>query len=306
MKPKTLEIATKTLPGGGMLLLTIAVLLGCAGVFTYTLFLTVPKDSVNLWEGGLFAISAMLLIAFLVMCGGFFTLQPNTAAALTLFGKYQGTVLQDGLHWTNPLIKRDIISLRSINFNVPTLKVNDLRGNPIEIGAVVVWKVLSTAQALFDVDDYHDFVKVQSESALRHLASIYPYDHGQSDDEEDNTVTLRSNFEEVSQGLLHELQERLQGAGVVVEEARLSHLAYAPEIAGAMLRRQQAEAIISARRKIVDGAVSMVEMALSQLTEKNIVQLDDDRRAAMVSNLLVVLCSESETQPIINAGTLYS
>jgi hypothetical protein len=193
------------------------------------------------------------------------------------------------------------VSLRARNLNGEKLKVNDKRGNPIEIAAVVVWRVQDTAQAMFDVDDYENYVRVQSESALRHLASLYAYDHG-----EENETTLRSGVEDVSQALRKELQERLQKAGVVVEEARLTHLAYAPEIAQAMLRRQQAEAVIAARQKIVHGAVSMVDMALKELAEKHVVQLDDERKAAMVSNLMVVLCGESEVHPVVNTGTLYS
>jgi regulator of protease activity HflC (stomatin/prohibitin superfamily) len=193
------------------------------------------------------------------------------------------------------------ISLRARNLNGDRLKVNDKRGNPIEIAAVVVWRVQDTAEAMFDVDDYEHYVQVQSESAVRHLASQYAYDHG-----EENEVTLRSGVDEVSQALTRELQERLDKAGVVVEEARLTHLAYAPEIAQAMLRRQQAEAVIAARQKIVHGAVSMVEMALRELAEKHVVSLDDERKAAMVSNLMVVLCGESEVHPVVNTGTLYT
>ncbi len=193
------------------------------------------------------------------------------------------------------------MSLRTRNFNTDTLKVNDQRGNPTEIAAVVVWRVQNTAQATFDVDDYRDYVRIQSESALRHLASRYPYDT-----QVDGELSLRGSMDDVSRDLQHELQERLTRAGVVVEEARLSHLAYAPEIAGAMLRRQQAEAIVAARLRIVEGAVSMVELALERLEQKKTVELDDERKAAMVSNLLVVLCGEQAAQPVVNAGTLYS
>lgn len=249
-----------------------------------------------------------LLVGFFPVLGlacflsaGFFTLQPNQGRVLILFGKYRGTAHRDGFCWTNPLNTKQLVSLRARNFNSDKLKVNDKRGNPIEIGAVVVWKVRDTAQAIFDVDDYEEFVEVQSESALRHLANCYAYDNG-----DEGEITLRSGLDEVSLALQAELQDRLSQAGVVVQEARLSHLAYAPEIAGAMLRRQQAEAIITARQKIVHGAVSMVEMALSDLAERNVVNLDEERKAAMVSNLLVVLCSESEAQPVLNTGTLYS
>jgi regulator of protease activity HflC (stomatin/prohibitin superfamily) len=235
------------------------------------------------------------------MMGGFFTLQPNEGRVLTLFGKYIGTERVSGFHFTNPFYSKTKISLRSRNFNTPKLKVNDLRGNPIEIGAVVVWRVNDTAEALFDVDNYEEFVSVQSESAVRSLASRYPYDQG-----EEGEITLRCSVDEVSLGLQQELQTRLETAGVVIEEARLIHLAYAPEIAHAMLRRQQAEAIISARQKIVHGAVSMVEMALNDISDRKIIQLDDERKATMISNLLVVLCSDSEVQPVINTGTLYN
>ncbi len=249
---------------------------------------------------------ALLAIAAVIIPPGYFTLQPNEAKVLVLFGKYKGTVSSDGFHWTNPLALsqprgRYTVSRRIRNFEVEKLKVNDKRGNPIEIAAVVVWRVVDTAHALFDVDHYEHYVKIQSDAALRHLANCYPYDHG----EEEEEITLRSGMEEVALVLKKELQERLQKAGVQVEETRLTHLAYAPEIANAMLRRQQAEAIIAARRKIVHGAVSMVEMALEDLKTKNVVDLDEERKAAMVSNLLVVLCGEAEAQPVINAGTLY-
>ena len=243
----------------------------------------------------------VLLLAGIFLCCGFFTLQPNEARVLTLFGKYVGTERRSGFHWTNPFNEKPRISLRSRNFNSATLKVNDKNGNPIEIGVVVVWKVEDTAQAKFDVDNFVEFVKVQSESAVRVLASRYSYDQGEEDE-----ITLRSGVEEVSMTLKTELQDRLEQAGVVVEEARLSHLAYAPEIAGAMLRRQQAEAVIAARTKIVHGAVSMVEMALGELSARKVVELDSERKASMVSNLLVVLCSETDAQPVLNTGTLYS
>jgi regulator of protease activity HflC (stomatin/prohibitin superfamily) len=210
-------------------------------------------------------------------------------------------VRHSGFHWTNPFNKKLPISLRARNFQSDKLKVNDKRGNPIEIASVVVWRVADTAQAVFDVDHYVDYVKVQSESAVRHLASAYAYDHG-----EENELTLRGGGEDVQRDLQQELQDRLGKAGVMVEEARITHLAYAPEIASSMLRRQQAEAVIAARQKIVHGAVSMVEMALRELAEKSVVNLDDERKAAMVSNLMVVLCGENEVHPIINTGTLYA
>ena len=245
---------------------------------------------------GVLAVGLIPLLAF-----GYFTLQPNEARVLILFGAYKGTERRSGFHWTNPFYTKRRISLRSWNLNSEKLKVNDKRGNPIEIAAVVVWRVEDTAQAIFDVQDYESYVRIQSESAVRHLASSYAYDQG-----EENEFTLRSGGDAVAQALAVELGVRLAKAGVVVDEARISHLAYAPEIAQAMLRRQQAEAIIDARQKIVHGAVSMVEMALRELAEKQVVQLDDERKAAMVSNLLVVLCAETEVSPVINAGTLYN
>lgn len=240
------------------------------------------------------------ILACLFFGSGFFTLQPNEAAVLILFGAYKGTVRSSGFWWANPLLKKQKISLRARNLDGDKLKVNDLGGNPIEIAAVVVWRVEDTAQASFDVDDYEHYVKIQSESAIRHLTRSYYYD-GESHD-----VTLRSSTDEVMEAMKVELQERFGKAGVVVEEARITHLAYAPEIAHAMLRRQQAEAIIAARQKIVHGAVSMVEMALEELAEKKVVDFDDERRAAMVSNLLVVLCSDADVQPVVNTGTLYT
>jgi hypothetical protein len=249
------------------------------------------------------AIIGISILAVLFVAGGFFMLQPNEAGVLTLFGDYSGTERTPGLRWTWPWMIRKKVSVRARNHSVDTLKVNDKRGNPVEIAAVVVWRVEDTAQALFDVDDFENFVRVQSESALRHVATRYNYDEGE--EHEAGEITLRAGADTVADALCEELQARVNLAGVKVEEAKLTHLAYAPEIAGAMLRRQQAEAVISARSKIVTGAVSMVEMALKHLSEKNVVELDDERRAAMVSNLMVVLCSERDTQPVVNAGTLY-
>ena len=247
---------------------------------------------------------ALLAVAGVVLLIGLYMLQPNEAAILTLFGQYRGTDRADGLRWANPLTLKRKISRRARNLNGPTLKVNDKRGNPVEIGAVVVWRVRDTAQAVFDVDDYENYVKVQAEAAVRHLASIYAYDDGE--DLADGEHTLRGGMDAVATALRTELQARFADAGVEVVDAKLSHLAYAPEIAQVMLRRQQAEAIVSARHKIVQGAVGMVEAALNGLSERKIVDLDDERRAAMVSNLLVVLCSDHDTQPVINAGTLYN
>jgi regulator of protease activity HflC (stomatin/prohibitin superfamily) len=234
------------------------------------------------------------------MMGGFFTLQPNMAAVLTLFGKYTGTVKTSGFHWANPMLKKTRISLRARNLNNERIKVNDSRGNPIEIAAVIVWHVTNTAQALFDVDEFVHYVSVQSESALRHLASAYPYDTT-----EEHQLSLRGSMDEVSASLTKELQDRVGKAGVKIEDARLSHLAYAPEIASAMLQRQQAEAIVAARSRIVDGACGMVEMALERLDKSSQVHLDDEKKAAMVSNLLVVLCGDRAAQPVVNTGTLY-
>ncbi|MEY2624863.1 MAG: hypothetical protein RL412_638 [Pseudomonadota bacterium] len=253
---------------------------------------------------GLFGIGIALIVAFFVSFAGFFTLQPNEARALLLFGDYKGTVRKEGFHFGNPFYSnnnsRMKISLRSRNLNGDRLKVNDKQGNPIEIAAVVVWRVHDTAQAMFDVNDYEEYVRIQSESAVRHLGSQYAYDHG-----EEHEITLRSGVDEVSEALQAELQRRLAPAGVVVEEARLTHLAYAPEVAQAMLRRQQAEAVLAARQKIVQGAVSMVELALNDLSKRGVVELDAERKAAMVSNLMVVLCGDSEAKPVINTGTLY-
>lgn len=243
---------------------------------------------------------AAFVAAIIISCG-FFTLQPNEAVVLILFGKYQGTVRDSGFFFTNPFNKRNKISLRARNLNGEKLKVNDKRGNPIEIAVVVVWRVQDTAQAVFDVESYGNYVTIQSEAAVRHIAGSNAYDNGES-----NELTLRGGSDEVSAALTRELQERLAKAGVHVEESRLMQLAYAPEIAQTMLRRQQADAVIAARQKIVHGAVSMVEMALRELSEKDVVHLDEERKAAMVSNLLVVLCGESDAKPVINAGTLYS
>lgn len=241
----------------------------------------------------------------LLLCGlclnGLFTVEPNVAKVLTLFGKYQGTAKVPGLWFTNPFIAKKAVSLRVRNFETAKLKVNDARSNPVEIGAIVVWKVIDTAEAIFEVNDYEKYVTMQSESALRALASSYPYDHHGSDD-----IALSTHTVEVSKGLMAALHERFAKAGVEVLEARISHLAYAQEIAAAMLQRQQASAIVAARQTIVEGAVGMVEMALEQLSGRNIVTLDDERKASMVSNLLVVLCSDRAAQPVVNTGSLYS
>jgi regulator of protease activity HflC (stomatin/prohibitin superfamily) len=299
-----------------MLPSNIALILGSAALFVYSLVHGLRTEGRPMWA--LLIIAVLLELWSWIMLIGFFTLQPNEARVLLLFGAYKGTVRKSGFHWANPFYSRslkaggpqapalpacgrDKVSLRARTLNVVKLKVNDKRGNPIEIAAVVVWRVADTAQAVFDVDDYEGYVHLQSESALRHLASAYRYDDG-----EENEPTLRGNVDEISRALRQELQERLAIAGVVADEARLTNLAYAPEIAQVMLRRQQAEAVIAARQKIVHGAVSMVDMALKDLAQKEVVELDNERKAAMVSNLMVVLCSESEVHPVVNTGTLYT
>jgi regulator of protease activity HflC (stomatin/prohibitin superfamily) len=249
-------------------------------------------------------IAAPLFILGAFVLSGLYMLQPNEAAILLLFGAYKGTDRTQGLRWANPFYKKQKISLRAHNLASDRLKVNDKRGNPIEIAAAIVWRVQDSAQASFDVEDYEEYVRIQAEAAVRHLASSYAYDEGE--DLHEGEITLRAGQDRVTQSLIRELTDRFEQAGIVVEDAKLTHLAYAPEIAQVMLRRQQAEAIIAARSKIVHGAVSMVEMALKGLSERDIVHLDDERRAAMVSNLLVVLCSEGEAQPVINTGTLYT
>ena len=272
------------------------------------LFLFIVHAALTVW--GINAIIAESLFGIIASCtlwsllfvlwGGLFIVNPNEARVMQLFGKYSGTVKAAGLRWANPFFLKPKISLRIRNFETGKLKVNDANGNPIEIGTVVVWKVVDTAEALFEVDDYVNFVHVQSEAALRNLATDYPYDaYGQND------VALSSHTSQISEQLKGEVQARLEKAGVEVIEARISHLAYSPEIAHAMLQRQQASAVIAARAKIVEGAVGMVDMALELLSDKKIVELDEERKAAMVSNLLVVLCSDRGTQPVVNTGTIY-
>ncbi|MFL6737442.1 MAG: SPFH domain-containing protein [Sphingomonas sp.] len=239
-------------------------------------------------------------IAFILVMPGFYMLQPNQAAAITLFGEYRGADRATGLRWTWPWMAKKKVSVRANNFISEKIKVNDLRGNPIDIAAQIMWRVVDTAQALFDVDDYKQFVRVQVEAAIRTIGSRYPYD-----DFTHQEVTLRGHHEEVGAELRTELQARLNVAGITIDECGFTYLAYATEIAGAMLRRQQAQAVVAARRTLVEGAVGMVEMALDALSEKNVVELDDERRAAMVSNLMVVLCGERDTQPVVNTGTLY-
>lgn len=251
--------------------------------------------------------AGVLLLTALWFLTGLYTLNPNQAALLKLFGSYRGTDRAEGLRWANPFYSRSKVSTRAYNFNSEKLKVNDLRGNPIEIAAAIVWRVEDTARCSFDVEDFASYVLTQAEAAVRHLASSYAYDN--LDDAASvaaQEITLRSGGEAVGAALRHELQARFSLAGIVVVDAKLTHLAYAPEIAGAMLRRQQAQAIIAARSLIVQGAVGMVELALSGLQERGLVDLDDERKAAMVTNLLVVLCSDHDAQPVVNAGTLYN
>jgi regulator of protease activity HflC (stomatin/prohibitin superfamily) len=278
-------------------LVALAILLPLLLLIVYEFIMSARSGADAVW----FTIGWALLIAVDVAClGGLFVVNPNEAKVLQLFGDYKGTVKKPGLRWANPFYSKRRISQRIRNFEGQHLKVNDIEGNPIEIAAVVVWRVVETAEASFEVDNYENFVHVQSEAALRNLATSYPYD---SHNEE--VTSLRGQTAAVAEHLKHEIQDRLAKAGVEVIEARISHLAYAPEIAAAMLQRQQAGAIIAARTRIVEGAVGMVEMALERMSQKEILRLDEERRATMVSNLLIVLCGERAAQPVINAGTLY-
>jgi regulator of protease activity HflC (stomatin/prohibitin superfamily) len=286
------ERVVRTVPGLVMLVLAFATVAAAVWLFVRS----VPSENL----GGILGATALFLAAGLGFAG-IFVVNPNEAKVLTLFGRYIGSVKDPGIWFANPFALKKKVSLRVRNFETTKLKVNDSHSNPIEIGAVVVWQVVDSAEALFEVDDFENYVKVQSESALRGLASAYPYDAHQSGEE-----SLSGHPVEVAKTLQAHVQDRLSKAGVQVIEARISHLAYAPEIAQAMLQRQQASAIIAARQKIVEGAVGMVENALDLLSKREIVHLDDERRATMVSNLLVVLCSERSTQPVVNAGTLYS
>ena len=246
-------------------------------------------------------LNIVLLVVMLILFMGFFMVHPNQAKVLQLFGTYVGSVRETGLRWANPFYSKETVSLRVRNFESGQMKVNDSSGNPVEIAAVVVWKVVDSAEALFEVDDYESFVQIQSEAALRNMATSYPYEAHQEDE-----IALRSDPQTIAERLREEIQDRLDKAGVQVIEARISHLAYAQEIASAMLKRQQAQAIVAARRQIVDGAVGMVKMALTELKEQGVVDLDEERKASMVSNLLVVLCGEENARPVVNAGSLYS
>ena len=331
--PSTHEFETRAIPGFAMLFIHLLWIPACLVVFIASVARAHENPGHMPWGIPL----ALLALATGIIClFGYFALQPNEARVQILFGSYKGTVRRSGFHWANPfysrsrggssrgplenkaasLSQRDILltvraelnpakptklSLRAHNFNSETLKVNDKRGNPVEIAAVVVWRVHDTAQAVFDVEDYKSYVQVQSESAIRGIARRFAYDHGV-----EHEATLRGSADEVAQAMQEELQARLSKAGVTVDEARLTHLAYAPEIASVMLRRQQAEAIVAARQLIVQGSVGMVQSALAELDRNNVVTLDDERRAAMVSNLLVVLCGTTEATPVINTGTLYS
>jgi regulator of protease activity HflC (stomatin/prohibitin superfamily) len=283
------ENPIRSLPGIPMLLVLLAVIV-VAGFL-------IPSGTVG---GAMLVLPILAIVAAGFMLLGLYSVQPNQSAVLSLFGKYVGTVRENGLRWNNPFYAKRKVSQRVRNFESGKLKVNELDGSPIEIAAVIVWQVVDSAEAVYNVDDYESFVHIQSESALRTMATSYPYDQ-----HEDGQVALRSHATEISQHLKDELAERLADAGVQVLDARISHLAYAPEIAQAMLQRQQANAIIAARTRIVAGAVGMVEMALAELQKNGVVQLDEERKAQMVSNLLVVLCGERSTQPIVNAGTLY-
>ncbi len=286
------ENARKVPSGYLMLVVLFVAQVGCA----YGIFRAVQATSIG---GVLTAVVASVIV--LILWAGLFLVHPNEAKVLQLFGKYAGTVHDAGLKWANPFYTKTPVSTRIRNFESGMLKVNDSRGSPIEIAAVVVWKVFDTAEALFEVDDYVEFVQIQSESALRNLSTAYPYEP-----HEGEGTALRSHPGEIAQALRKEIQDRLDQAGVTVIEARISHLAYSPEIANAMLRRQQASAIIAARTQLVAGAVGMVEMALNELKKGGIVELDEDRKAAMVSNLLVVLCGEEAVRPVVNTGSLYT
>lgn len=288
----TTEREASTSSGYAMLVVLLLAIL--ADIYSITSLPHGPGGTINV------VAIVIATIVFILVMPGFYMLQPNQAVAITLFGEYRGTDRSTGLRWTWPWMAKKKVSVRANNFISEKIKVNDLRGNPIDIAAQIMWRVVDTAQALFDVDDYKQFVRVQVEAAIRTIGSRYPYD-----DFTHQEVTLRGNHEEVGAELRKELQARLNVAGITIDECGFTYLAYATEIAGAMLRRQQAQAVVAARQTLVEGAVGMVEMALDALSEKNVVHLDDERRAAMVSNLMVVLCGERDTQPVVNTGTLY-
>lgn len=338
------EKPLKATSGWGMLVAVAVALVSIVALFIWavTNLAAIPEGAPTPAAYGIgLAMAIILLCLWIIPVCGFFTVQPGQARVCILFGTYKGTVRESGFFWANPFFSRTLgnpdaaslaaqieaasegdakgasiakkaarglsttVSVRARTLNGDKLKVNDRMGNPIEIASVVVWHVADTARALFDVDNYPSYVAMQAETALRHVASVYAYDHMEDDDTANTSITLRSNIEEVSESLKAELDRRLAPAGVAVDDARLTHLAYAPEIAPAMLRRQQAEAVIAARKKIVEGAVSMVDMAVSKLAADGVLDLDDERKAAMASNLMVVLCGESEAQPVVNTGSLY-
>jgi len=288
----TSERQAATLSGYAMLIILLLAIV--ADIYGIRQLATFGNHAIGL------LIVVVATIAFIIVMPGFYMLQPNQAAAITLFGSYQGTDRNTGLRWTFPWLAKKKVSVRANNFISDKIKVNDLRGNPIDMAAQIMWRVVDTAQALFDVDDYKQFVRVQVEAAIRTIGSRYPYD-----DFEHQEVTLRGNHDQVGAELKSELSARLSVAGITIDECGFTYLAYATEIASAMLRRQQAQAVVAARQTLVEGAVGMVEMALASLSEKKVVELDDERRAAMVSNLMVVLCGERDTQPVVNTGTLY-
>ena len=320
--PHSSEKPLEAKTGWGMLFVMAALLvtLVAAVVITGINVASYPEDSVPASAGAALAVSIVLLCLWSIPAMGFFTVQPGQARVCILFGTYKGKVRKSGFFWANPFYSRSLSSAdapldilltskakagKGLSTTGDKLKVNDKMGNPIESASVVVWHVADTARALFDVDHYPSYVSMQAETALRHVASVYAYDHMEDDDASSQSITLRSDIEEVSETLKAELDRRLAPAGVAVDDARLTHLAYAPEIAPAMLRRQQAEAVIAARKKIVEGAVSMVDMAVTKLSEDGVLDLDDERKAVMASNLMVVLCGESEAQPVVNTGSLY-
>lgn len=276
-------------PTSGYLILVLTIILFVVGIVLFPLRIPIP--------------AAVILLVDIVLICGFIVVNPNESKVLTLMGTYVGSITEAGFFWANPFTIKKKVSLRAMNLNGVPLKVNDKIGNPIEIAAVIVWQVADTAKAAFDVENYENYVKVQSEAAVRHLAGAFPYDNLEDEEAE---ITLRGGADKVNDLLERELNEKLNRAGIEVSDARISHLAYASEIASAMLQRQQATAVVAARKQIVEGAVGMVEMALDKLSERNIVQLDDERKASMVSNLLVVLCSDRAVSPVVNTGTLYS
>jgi len=284
------EKSIRVLPG--MLMLLVLLALGASVIFCF-----IRAETTD--NAGFAVIGVVCMFTFFLMLSGFFVVEPNGSKVLLLFGKYVGTVKSDGFHWTNPFQSKRNMSLRVRTFNGEKLKVNDASGNPIEIAIVVVWRVVDTYAASFEVDQYDSYVHLQSETSLRHSAGTYPYDAT------DDQVSLRQNADEVSQHIKDELQSKLRIAGVEVLEARIAHLAYASEIAGAMLRRQQAAAVIAARQLIVDGAVGMVEQALERMDREKLINLDEERKAAMISNLMVVLCSDHSAQPVVNTGSIY-